>query len=410
MEKDYYAILGVSEKADAKEITKAYRKLARENHPDANPGDAAAEDRFKEAAAAYDVVGTAERRKEYDEVRAMGPMGGFGGGPGGPRGPGGPGGPGGGFTFDPSGAGGNIGDILGGMFGRGGGGRSQSRGTGPQRGGDLEAEIHIGFADAVAGLTTTLNLVSDAVCHVCAGVGAEPGTVPTPCGVCHGRGVVEDDQGFFAMSRPCPNCGGRGSIIEKPCKNCRGVGIERRPREVKARIPAGVADGQRIRLKGRGDPGRNGGPPGDLFVICRVEAHDVFTMDGRNLKLTAPITFAEAALGADISVPTIDGKRVKLRLPAGTRTGRTFRVKGRGVAATKGTGDLMVTVEVAVPTKLTKAQRKAIETLADLTDESPRAHLDAMTAPAPPPPPTAQDEAGPGDDEAATTGAAASGS
>ncbi len=376
LEKDYYKILGVSEKADAKDITKAYRKLARENHPDANPGDAAAEERFKEVSAAYDVIHDPEKRKEYDEVRAMGPMG-FSGGGGAPGGFGGPGGPGGGgFTFNANDMGGNLGDILGGMFGGGGrqrGGRS--RGSGPQRGGDLEAELHLGFTDAVAGITTTLNLVSDAVCHVCAGIGAEPGTVPRPCEVCHGRGVVEDDQGFFATSRPCPNCGGRGSIIEKPCQNCRGAGIERRPREVKVRIPAGVSDGQRIRLKGRGDPGRNGGPPGDLFVLCRVDSHPLFAMDGRNLRMTVPITFAEAALGADITVPTIDGQTVKLRLPAGTRTGRTLRVKGRGVPAKKGHGDLLVNVEVAVPAKLTDDERAAIEALAAAAKESPRAHL-----------------------------------
>ncbi|HEX2577992.1 MAG TPA: molecular chaperone DnaJ [Aquihabitans sp.] len=380
-EKDYYGILGVSSTADAKEITRAYRKLARENHPDANPGDAAAEERFKDISAAYDVVGDAEKRKEYDEVRAAGPLGGF-GGPGGPAGYGGPGG----FQFNVGDMqGGGLGDVLGNLFGGGGrmraGGRS--RGTGPQRGGDLEAELHLGFTDAVAGLTTTLHLVSDAVCHVCAGIGAEPGTVPTTCPVCAGRGVVDDDQGFFATSRPCPNCGGRGVLIEHPCHNCRGVGIERRPREVKVRIPAGVADGQRIRLKGRGDPGRNGGPPGDLYVTCRVEPHEVFRMDGRDLRITVPITFAEAALGADITVPTIDGQAVKVRLPAGTRTGRTFRVKGRGVATPKATGDLLVTVEVAVPASLSAAERKAVEALAQAATSSPRAHLADLMAPAP---------------------------
>ena len=177
------------------------------------------------------------------------------------------------------------------------------------------------------------------------------------------------------MSRPCPNCAGRGVLIEHPCQTCRGIGIERRPREIKVRIPAGVSDGQRIRLKGRGDPGRNGGPPGDLFVTCRVEPHPLFRMDGRNLRLTVPVTFAEAALGADIEVPTIDGGTVKVRIPAGTRTGRTFRVKGRGVATAKGTGDLLVTVEVAVPTTLSDAERAAIEALAAAATESPRTHL-----------------------------------
>jgi molecular chaperone DnaJ len=191
--------------------------------------------------------------------------------------------------------------------------------------------------------------------------------------------VVDDNQGMFAMSRPCPTCAGRGVKIEHPCSTCRGNGVERRPREIKVRIPAGVSDGQRIRLKGRGDPGRQGGQPGDLFVTCRVEPHPVFSMEGRNLRVTVPITFAEAALGADIAVPTIDGGSVKVRIPAGTRPGRTFRVKGRGVAASKGTGDLMVGVEVAVPAKLSKEERAAIEALAAAATESPRQHLFASS-------------------------------
>ncbi|MFN8018652.1 MAG: molecular chaperone DnaJ [Acidimicrobiales bacterium] len=371
-EKDFYKVLGVDEKADAKEITRAYRKLARENHPDAKPGDAAAEERFKEVSAAYDVVGDPDKRKEYDEVRALGPMGGFGGpGMGGFPG-GGAGGPGG-FTFDMSGGG--IGDVLGSLFGAGGGRGGRSRAAGPQRGSDLEAELHLDFADAVAGLSTSLHIVSDAVCGTCSGSGAAPGTSPVRCTTCAGRGVVQDDQGMFAMSRPCPSCAGRGVRIESPCGTCRGSGVERRPREIKVRIPAGVHDGQRIRLKGRGDPGRQGGQPGDLYVTCRVAPHPVFAMDGRNLRVTVPVTFAEAALGADIEVPTIDGAVVKVRIPAGTRTGRTFRVKGRGVATKKGTGDLMVTVEVAVPAKLSDEERAAIEALAAAATESPRAHL-----------------------------------
>ena len=375
-EKDYYEVLGVDQKADAKDITRAYRKLARELHPDANPGDPAAEERFKEVSSAYDVVGDAEKRKEYDEVRALGPMGGFGGPGGGGFGGGGPGG----FTFDMGGAGGGLGDVLGNLFGGGGGrGPGRSRATGPQRGADLEAELHLDFTDAVAGLSTSLHLVSDAVCHTCAGSGAEPGTTPVRCPTCSGRGVVDDNQGMFAMSRPCPTCAGRGVKIEHPCSTCRGNGVERRPREIKVRIPAGVSDGQRIRLKGRGDPGRQGGQPGDLYVTCRVEPHDVFAMEGRNLRVTVPITFAEAALGADIAVPTIDGGSVKVRIPAGTRPGRTFRVKGRGVATAKGTGDLMVGVEVAVPAKLSKEERAAIEALAAAATESPRQHLFASS-------------------------------
>lgn len=379
-EKDYYATLGVDPKADAKTITRAYRKLAREHHPDANPDNARAEERFKEVSAAYDVVGDAEKRSEYDQARAMGPAafgqapgGGGGGGFGGFEG-----GAPGGFRFDVGGDGG-FGDVLGNLFGRGRG-APRTRGTGPQRGADLEAELHLDFTDAVVGITTSLHLVSDAVCHTCAGTGAEPGTSPVTCPLCSGRGVVEDDQGFFAMSRPCPNCGGRGSIIEHPCPTCHGAGIERRPRDVKVRIPAGVSDRQRIRLKGRGDPGRNGGPPGDLFVTCRVATHPVFRMEGRNLRLTVPVTFAELALGADVEVPTLDGSRVKVRIPAGTRTGRTFRVKGRGVRSTKGDGDLLVAVEVAVPTRLSDAERSALEALAEAAVESPRGELFASVA------------------------------
>lgn len=369
-EKDYYDVLGVSKTADAKDITRAYRKLARENHPDANPGDAAAEERFKDISTAYDVVGDPQKRKEYDEVRTLGPMGGFGPGPGAARGPGAPGG----FTFD-------VGDVLGNLFGGGGGGMRGGRGrpTGPQRGADLEAELHLGFTDAVAGLSTSLHLVSDAVCQTCTGSGAEPGTTPVRCSACGGRGAIDDDQGMFAMSRPCPSCGGRGSRIEHPCHTCRGSGIERRPREIKVRIPAGVTDGQRIRLKGRGDPGRQGGQPGDLFVTCRVEPHALFRMDGRNLRLTVPVTFPEAALGADIEVPTVDGGTVKLRIPEGTRNGRTLRVKGRGVQTAKGTGDLLVTVEVAVPAKLSDEERAAVEALAAAATESPRQHLFTST-------------------------------
>jgi len=368
-EKDYYQVLGVSESADQKEVTRAYRKLARANHPDAKPGDTAAEERFKEISAAYDVIGDAEKRKEYDEVRKLGPVGaGFGAPGGGFRGPGG-------FSFnadDLRGAGG-IGDILGNLFGRGGAGAS--RGPGPQRGPDLEATLHLDFVDAVKGITTAIHLTSDAPCSTCHGSGARPGSAPKRCPRCDGRGVLDENQGFFSFSQPCPACAGRGVIIEDPCPTCSGTGVERRPREVKVRIPAGVTDGQRIRLKGRGDPGRNGGPAGDLYVECLINPHPVFGIDGRNLTVAVPVTFAEAALGADIDVPTVDGATVKLRLPAGTRSGRTFRVKGRGVSTDKGAGDLLVTVEVAVPSKLSDEERKAVEALAAAGSESPRAHL-----------------------------------
>jgi molecular chaperone DnaJ len=362
-EKDYYRVLGVSDTATAKEIKSAYRKLSRQYHPDANAGDAAAEERFKEISAAYDVVGDAEKRKEYDEVRRLGPAAaGFPGG----------GGPGG-FTFTD---GGDLGDLLGGLFGRGGGRRGGTRGGGPHRGQDLEAELHLTFEDAVAGVTTAVHLTSDAPCSTCHGSGAKPGSSPRQCSNCGGRGVVSDNQGLFSLSSPCPFCAGRGVVIDDPCGTCRGTGVERRPREVKLRVPAGVDEGQRIRLKGRGGPGRHGGPPGDLYVIVRVSSHALFARRGKDLTLTVPVTFPEAALGADITVPTLGGPPVTLRVPPGTRSGRTFRVKGRGVPAAKGAGDLLVSVEVAVPSKLSSAERKAVEALqAASNGESPRAHL-----------------------------------
>ena len=366
-EKDYYRVLGVSDTASAKDIKSAYRKLSRQYHPDANPGDDSSEERFKEVSAAYDVVGDADKRKEYDEVRRLGPAAaGF---------PGGGGGAGGfsGFQFQD---GGDLGDLLGGLFGRSGGRRGPRRGTGPHRGQDLETELHLTFEDAVAGVTTAVHLTSEAPCSTCHGSGARPGTSPTTCGTCGGSGAVSDDQGPFSISSPCPSCGGRGVRVEDPCPTCRGSGVERRPREVKVRIPAGVDDGQRIRLKGRGGPGRHGGPPGDLYVVVRAAPHPLFRRSARDLTLVAPVTFAEAALGADISVPTLAGPPVTLRLPEGTRSGRTFRVKGKGVPTAKGTGDLLVTVEVAVPSKLSAAERKAVEAFRAASDgESPRAHL-----------------------------------
>jgi molecular chaperone DnaJ len=368
-EKDYYKTLGVPEKATPKEITRAYRKLARELHPDANPGDASAEERFKEVASAYDVVGDEAKRKEYDEVRKMGPMGGFGPGPGAAGRPGS-----GGSPFDAS----DLGDLFGGLFGRGrgrGGPAGGTRGPGPQRGADLEAELHLPFREAVRGVTTTLHLTSDAACSTCHGSGARPGTAPQVCPNCAGRGVLDENQGMFSFSTPCPNCAGQGTIITDPCPTCRGSGTERRPREVKVRIPEGVDDGQRIRLKGRGGAGRNGGPSGDLFVVVHVEPDPVFGRSGRNLTLTVPVTFAEAALGTKLTVPTLDDDTVTLKIPAGTPGGKVFRVKGRGVKTKKGTGDLLVTVQVAVPAKLSPEQREAVEALAAATSESPRQHL-----------------------------------
>lgn len=356
-EKDYYATLGVPDSASAKEITKAYRKLARELHPDKNPGDAKAEERFKEVSAAYDVLGDDTKRAEYDEVRRLGPVGGMGG----------PGGPGaGGFSFNVNDMGGaGLGDLFGQMFGRSRSGRSgAASGVGPRRGADVNAELTLDFGDAARGLTTTLYLTSDAQCSTCDGSGARPGTTPKLCPQCGGRGVVDDNQGLFSFSTPCRRCGGAGTIIEDPCATCAGSGIEKRAREVQARIPAGVADGQTIRLKGRGAPGRNGGPSGDLLVTLHVTPHPRFARRGKDLTIRVSVPFAVAALGGEVNVPTLDGADVKLRLKPGTQSGSRHRVRGKGISTAKSTGDLIVTVDVAVPTKLSDAQRAAIEQLA----------------------------------------------
>jgi molecular chaperone DnaJ len=352
-EKDFYKTLAVSESATDKEVTKAYRKLARELHPDKNPGDDVAEEKFKEVSAAYDVLGNDDKRAEYDEVRRMGPSA-MGGRPGGSDG----------FSFNVGDMGGGLGDVLGGMFGRGAGrGRGGSSGVQPRRGSDIEAQLTVEFADAVTGLETTLYLTTDAQCSTCHGLGAKPGTSPRVCGNCQGRGVTDDNQGMFSFSSPCHLCSGTGRLIDEPCGTCRGGGVEKRPREVKTRLPAGVKDGQTIRLKGRGGPGRNNGPNGDLLVQLKVMPHHLFGRSGVNLTVTVPIAFADAALGADIQVPTLGGPTVTLRVKAGTQSGTRHRVKGKGIETTKDCGDLIVTVNVQVPTELSDAERLAIEQL-----------------------------------------------
>jgi molecular chaperone DnaJ len=354
-EKDYYKELGVADTASAKEITKAYRKLARELHPDKNPGNAAAEERFKAVSGAYDVLGDESKRAEYDEVRRLGPLGGMGG-----QGPGG-------FTFNVNDASaGGLGDLLGQMFGRGRAGRGSgaASGVGPRRGADVQAELTLDFVDAARGLTTTLYLTSDAECSTCHGSGARPGTTPKLCPQCGGRGVIDDNQGLFSFSTPCRRCGGSGTVIEDPCPTCRGAGIEKRAREVQARIPPGVSDGQTIRLKGRGAPGRNGGPAGDLLVQIHVSPHSRFGRSGNDLTVRVPVSFTQAALGGDVEVPTLEGPPVTLRIKPGTQPGSRHRVRGKGITAKKGAGDLIVTIDVVVPTSLSEAERTAIEQLA----------------------------------------------
>ncbi|HXQ44638.1 MAG TPA: molecular chaperone DnaJ [Acidimicrobiales bacterium] len=361
LEKDYYQTLGVASTATDKELTRAYRKLAKQYHPDTNP---ASEDKFKEISAAYDVLGDAAKRKEYDEIRRLGAAGFAGGGFGGP----------GGSTFRVEDLG-DLGDLFGGL---GGFGNRRSRGAGPRRGADVEAELHLSFEDAVRGVTTSVNVAGEARCETCHGNGAAPGTQPTTCPTCHGSGSLQDNQGLFSLSRVCPQCSGRGTIIETPCPTCRGTGVTRRTRAVKVRIPVGVEDGQRIRVKGRGAAGRANGPAGDLYVVVHVDAHRLFGRRGRNLTLAVPITYPEAVLGTTITVPTLDDP-VTLRIPAGTPSGQTFRVKGRGVPSggRRGGGDLLVTVEVTVPKKMNDEQRAAVEELARVSDAAPRHHLGA---------------------------------
>jgi molecular chaperone DnaJ len=359
-EKDYYKVLGVPDTAADKDLTRAYRKLAKQYHPDAGGGN---EERFKEISAAYDVLGDPAKRKEYDEVRRLGPVGAGGFRPFSDS-------PGAGFTsFRVE----DLGDLFGGLFGRSRsrGGPGSAPGTGPRRGEDLEAVLHLSFLDAVHGATTSVNVTSDAACSSCHGTGAAPGTSPVICPLCGGRGVRDENQGFFSFSQPCAGCGGTGMKVETPCPTCQGTGLEHRPRQVKVRIPAGVEDGQRIRVKGRGSAGQNGGPAGDLYVVVSVAPHELFGRKGKDLTLVVPITFAEAALGATVKVPTLDSP-VTLRIPAGTRSGKTFRVRGHGVP---GEGDLLVTVEVAVPDQLDDGQRQAVEQLATAFPDSPRDHL-----------------------------------
>ena len=381
-EEDYYEVLGVSQDASAKDVTRAYRKLAKQYHPDANPGDAAAEEKFKEISAANDVLGDAEKRKEYDEVRRMVASG---MGPGNFGGPGGPGGPGGGFPgggnvrFEDLGdLGGIFGNLFGGGGGGGGGGRRGRRGgpVGPQRGHDIETELHLDFLEAVHGVTTGVNITSEATCSVCNGSGAKPGTVPDTCGTCGGAGSVAVDQGPFSFSQVCPTCGGRGAIVKDKCKHCKGRGVEVRPRTVKVRIPAGVDDGQRIRVKGRGTPGANGGPAGDLYVIVHVAPHAVFARSGKwDLTVKVPITFPEAALGAHVKVPTLDAP-VTVKVPPGTQSGKTVRVRGKGIPRASGDpGALLVTFDVVVPTHLDDDERALVEQLGDKLSSGVREHL-----------------------------------
>jgi len=370
-QKDYYKTLGVPKTATTAEIKKSYRELARKYHPDANKGSAEAEERFKDITEAYNVLSDEKQRKEYDEARSM--FGGF-------RSPAGARGQAGGFgtTFDlgdlfgGSAGDGGLGDVLGGIFRRGGGTQSRMR-----RGADVEAETTLSFSDAIDGATVSLRLTSEAACKVCSGTGAKPPSMPKVCPDCHGTGQQSRNLGGFGLAEPCKTCKGRGMVVDDPCTECHGSGRAPSSRTVQARIPAGVADGQRIRVPGRGAPGENGGKPGDLYVRVRVKPHPVFGRTGSELTVSVPVTITELALGADIKVPTHRGPAVTIHIPPGTPNGRVFRVPGRGVRRKDGqAGALLVTVEVAVPQELNKKARSALEELRAATaGEDPREEL-----------------------------------
>jgi molecular chaperone DnaJ len=370
VDKDFYEVLGVSNTASADEIKKAYRKLAQEHHPDANPDDHEAEERFKEISEAYATLSDAEQRKEYDQVRRLAASGGFGG----------LGGQAGGF----GGFGGqqvrveDIQDLLGGLGGIGDlfGFGSQQRGrTGPTRGSDIATELTIGFEDAAFGVETRVTVEGAAACSRCSGSGAEPGSPITTCPTCGGRGMIAQNQGFFSFSQPCGQCGGSGRLIEDKCTQCRGSGTENRRRQVKLKVPAGVKDGTTLRLRGKGAPGSLGGPAGDLMVRIRVAPSLTFGRRGNDLTIKVPITYTEATLGTKIDVPTLNGG-VRVKIPSGTPSGKTFRVRGKGIAPDRGRqGDLLVTVEVAVPKKVSKGEKRILEQLAEHETSDIRSHL-----------------------------------
>jgi molecular chaperone DnaJ len=358
--KTLYDTLGVSKSASQDEIRKAYRKLARQYHPDKNPGDKAAEERFKEVQTAYDVLSDADKRKQYDR---FGSTNGRAGGPG----------PGG-VNVD-FGDLGDLGDLFGNLGNIFGGGRGRPQRPQPVRGNDVEATVNLSFEDSLRGLDTKIPVEVDTACRQCGGTGAQPGTAPVICPECNGRGVKVESQGLFGLSQPCPRCRGNGTVIEQPCPHCHGSGRERRIKNYTVKIPAGVKDGTRIRLKGKGEAGANGGASGDLFVVTRVAKSKLYERrDNGDLVIDVPVTYAEAALGVTVEVPTPDGPRVSLKVPAGSENGKLLRLKGRGAPKLNGTGngDLLARVRITVPKKLTKAEREALEALQKVSKENPR--------------------------------------
>jgi molecular chaperone DnaJ len=348
--KDLYETLGVSKTASQDEIKKAYRKLARQHHPDANPGDAAAEERFKEVQSAYDVLSDPEKRKQYDR---FGSANGRGPAPGA-----------GGFNFEGFDVSdlGDLGDIFGGLFG--GRGRAQQQRPRGQRGNDLEVDVRLSFEDSLKGVETTIPVQLETACRECGGSGAKPGTAPTLCPECKGRGVISESQGLFALSQPCPRCRGNGTVIEDPCPRCHGSGRERRTKRYTVKIPAGVKDGSKIKLRGKGEAGYGGAEAGDLYVVTRVDPSKVYTRRGDDLVVDVPVSYPDAALGAQVKVPTPDGE-VTVKVKSGTEDGTMLRVKGKGAPKLKGSGrgDVLARVKLTVPKKLSKKQRELIEEL-----------------------------------------------
>jgi molecular chaperone DnaJ len=360
---DLYAALGVSKQASADEIKKAYRKLARQYHPDRNPGDDAAETRFKEIQAAYDVLGDAEKRKQYD--RGTGP---FAAGPGG--------------GFDPGAFGGAFGDILSNLFGGGGGGARAGGAAGrrgrPQgrRGRDLETDVQVSFQQSIDGAQIPIAVPTSTQCATCRGTGAKPGTSPKVCPVCQGRGVETEGQGLFSMSSPCTRCGGTGAIIEDPCPTCRGSGATQTVKRYRVNIPAGVREGSRVRLAGKGEPGAGGGPPGDLYVVTHVSESPVFKRVGDHVEVDVPLTIPEAIRGATVEVPTLHGRK-KLRVPAGTKHGTVQRLRGEGPPRLSGSGrgDIHYRFVIDVPATLSPQQEAAVDELSKVMNGNPRARL-----------------------------------
>jgi molecular chaperone DnaJ len=360
-QRDLYSVLGVDKKASPAEIKKAYRKLARKYHPDTNAGDTQAEERFKEISAAYDILGDPDKRKQYDR-------GGLFGGAGRAGGPG----PAGGPNFDA----GSFSDILSNLFGGAAGGRTSQRGARAERGRDLEAEVSISFEQAIEGAQIPLAVPTSQMCGTCHGTGAKPGTAPKVCPRCQGRGIESQGQGLFSISQPCSECGGTGAIIEDPCPTCQGAGSVRTIKKYRVNIPAGVRDGSRVRLAGKGEPGRSGGPAGDLYVITRVSESPVFKRKGDHVEVEVPLTIPEAIRGAEVEVPTLGGRKT-LRVPAGTKHGTVQRLRGEGPPrlSGKGRGDIHYRFVIEVPAKLSDEQSEAVEKLSEVMNGNPRARL-----------------------------------